>query len=362
MINSILLDEMPAVSVAASPVHIQSATRSSDAQQWNHYVERHSQATPAHWWEWREIAEKVFKAKCFYLCATRGKELAGVLPLAWQRSPMFGSLITSMPFLNAGGALADTPEIERQLVEHAIQLTREVNARRLELRYRDECRLSLPSRTHKVAAVRDLDPDVDGMWKSLDSNNRRKVNKAVKSGMTAGVEPASSVPEFYRLFTSNMHNLGTPAYPIHLFTRVFEAFGDRARLIMVRLNGRAIAGSITVRMRGTAEAIWICSDWDYLKLQPNMLLYWTILKVSAEENCRAVDFGRSTRGSGTHTFKKLWDTRDVDLHWAYWTASAEGNATAGQESRIFRLASKIWTKLPLSVANQLGPRISIYLS
>jgi hypothetical protein len=89
-----------------------------------------------------------------------------------------------------------------------------------------------------------------------------------------------------------------------------------------------------------------------------MLLYWSILKSSAERGCDTVDFGRSTRNSGTHAFKQLWNTTDVPLHWATWSTADRPNHEPNQESPLFKFASTTWMKLPLFVCNAIGPRIS----
>jgi len=324
---------------------------------WDQYVSRHSRATHSHMWGWKKVIEESFGLQTFYLIARTAERVEGILPLVWQKSVLFGNFITSLPFLNAGGPLADSRDIELGLVEYAIQVSKSVRAAHLQLRYRGEYTLDLPVDTHKVAVIRDLPSDVDKLWMSVSSNNRRKVNKALKSGLSAQAEGVEALDEFYGLFAGNMRNLGTPVYSRGLFQQVLEVFPDDSSIVMVRRGSCAIAGALLVSFRKSMEAIWMCSDWRYLQHQPNMLLYWWILRVAAERGYQQLDFGRSTRESGTHMFKKLWDTHDVQLYWANWTADGASSLNLNQNSLKYRIATSLWKHIPLSVCNLVGPQL-----
>lgn len=333
-------------------------TASAEAQPlWDEYVMQHPRATHCHLWSWKAVLENAFGHRTFYLLARNEGRIAGLLPLAWQKSLAFGSFVTSLPFLNAGGPLADSPEIERSLVDRAIDLVRDVNAHYLQLRYRGEYGLDLPAATHKVAAVCSVSRDTEAMWKSFDSNNRRKVNKAIKSGMSASAEGAAALNDFYQLYARNMRDLGTPVYAKRFFTEVMRAFPQDSEIIVVRLGDEPVASALLLGFRGVLEATWMCSNWKFLPLQPNMLLYWTILKVAGERGFRLLDFGRSTRGSGTHKFKQLWDTEDVPLFWAQWSADGGMSGDLSPDNPKFQLAVRLWKKLPLGLSKTLGPHI-----
>ncbi len=324
---------------------------------WDAYVAQHPRATHCHRWAWKTVIENAFGHRTFYLLAREADRVVGLLPLAWQKSVIFGSFFTSLPFLNAGGALADSIEVERALVAHAIELVRRSHARYLQLRYRAHCDLDLPLGEHKVASVRAVASDVDAMWKSLDGNNRRKVNKATKSGLNSAVEGAAALDDFYELYARNMRDLGTPVYAKRFFSEILRAFPQDSEIVMVRREREPVAAALLLSFRDTMEATWMCSNWDFLSLQPNMLLYWTNLKVAGERGFRWLDLGRSTRDSGTHKFKQLWDTEDVPLYWAHWAADGSKAGDLDPNNPKYQLAVRLWKKLPLGISKVLGPHI-----
>jgi serine/alanine adding enzyme len=86
-----------------------------------------------------------------------------------------------------------------------------------------------------------------------------------------------------------------------------------------------------------------------------MFLYWNILTFAAEQGYEFLDFGRSSRGSGTYEFKMQWGAVPNQLHWGYWLnrrASLPGARPVGMQ-----VTSRMWRRLPVSLTNVLGPKL-----
>ena len=74
-----------------------------------------------------------------------------------------------------------------------------------------------------------------------------------------------------------------------------------------------------------------------------------------------LDLGRSTVDSGTDRFKRQWGAQPVPLYWYRWERGARPDSDASAhegQGRAMRLATALWQRLPLGVANRLGPLIS----
>ena len=104
----------------------------ADRASWDAYVNSRPGATGYHAWAWREVIERTFGHAAFYLMArVDGRpDVAGVLPLVEIRSRLFGRTMTSLPFLNYGGIVADSEAVAEALLAKA----RDLAARRLECR------------------------------------------------------------------------------------------------------------------------------------------------------------------------------------------------------------------------------------
>jgi FemAB-related protein (PEP-CTERM system-associated) len=325
-----------------------------DASAWDAFVQSRPDATGYHEWAWRSVIERAFGHQCHYLVAEAGGAIAGVLPIVEIRSLLFGRSMTSLPFLNYGGVLAASDEAARTLAGEAARLATARGCKHVEFRHIGRHFDDLPCKQHKVTMRLAL---AEGLWERLDRKARNQVRKAQKSELTVERGGAELVEAFYRVFARNMRDLGTPVMPRRFFDEVIHAFGDRIRIIVVRLKDQPIAAGLTYRTGGLIEIPWASSVRDFNSLCPNHLLYWHALETAIAEGVKVFDFGRSTPGEGTFKFKEQWGAEPVPLHWEYWVAKGGDVPDQSPKNPKFHLAIEAWKRLPLWAANAVGPRL-----
>ena len=105
------------------------------------------------------------------------------------------------------------------------------------------------------------------------------------------------------------------------------------------------------------EIPWASSIKDYNRYSPNMLLYWKILEHACKSGFKQFDFGRSTPGEGTYKFKEQWGAKPIQLYWHYWLRKESSIPELNPKNSKYRLAVRIWQKLPLTITKLLGPSI-----
>ena len=338
-------------------MNIHPAKSETDAPVWERFVTQHAECSNYHRWGWKQVIEKSFHWPTFYLMAEEGEVVRGILPLVWQKSRMFGSFVTSLPFLNCGGVVAESKSIKDALVSEAVTLTKQVRADYLELRHRSDPELDLPFKTHKVAMVMPVASKEEPMWASLPHKVRTDIRKSMKAGLEAEFGGPELLGTFYEIFAKNMRDLGTPVYGKGLFSEIFSAFPNDSYICIVRYQDRAIATSFLSGYRDTIEALWSSSLYEFAPMKPNMFLYWRILCFAGERGYRVFDFGRSSVGSGTHRFKKQWGSQEIPLHWAYWVPDGAALPEVNNENPRYQFAIRVWQKLPVSVTKLIGPPI-----
>jgi FemAB-related protein (PEP-CTERM system-associated) len=325
-----------------------------DAQRWEGFVASQPHATGYHEWPWRAVFARTFGHETIYLMALDGERVCGVLPLVFINSLVFGRSLTSLPFLNYGGVVADAPAVADTLLAEAAVVASERQCRHVELRHVTRQFPELPCKQHKVAMQLRLERD---MWDRLDRKVRNQIRKAQKSELTSQVGGSELLVDFYRVFARNMRDLGTPVYSRRFFDEVLRAYPDRARVHVVRLAGTAVAAGITYRTGTTVETPWASSIREFNSLCPNHLLYWSVVEQSVADGCEVMDFGRSTPNEGTYKFKEQWGAAPVPLYWEYRLLTGTALPNASPTNPKFQLAIKIWKKLPLSIATRVGPSI-----
>ena len=325
---------------------------------WDDFVLSNPTGTNYHQYAWRSVIEKSFGHKTFYLAAMGDKdEICGVLPLVHMNSRLFGNFLVSLPFFNYGGLVCNEGKAGVTLLEKARFMLSEVSADHAELRHLEPCQEGLATKEHKVTMILDLHKDEETQWKALDAKVRNQVRKAEKSGLTAVTGHLELLDGFYDVFCRNMRDLGTPVYGKNFFRNILETFPDTTRIISVMLGGKTVASGILTWFKDTLEVPWASSISDYREKCPNNLLYWEAIRFAIGNGSGKFDFGRSTPGEGTYRFKKQWGARPVQLYWQYLLGQGKEVPELNPDNPKYRMAIKVWQKLPLAMANVLGPRI-----
>jgi FemAB-related protein (PEP-CTERM system-associated) len=325
--------------------------------EWDAFVARHPDAGGYHLSGWRGVFTRAFRHDTLYLGVRRGGTLTGVLPLVFFRSPLFGRFAVSLPFVNYGGLLADDEGDRSALLAEATARARDRGCAHVELRHIGRVLPEHPARTHKVTMWLALPATPDALWEGFDRKVRNQVRKAEKSGLATESGGVELLDAFYGVFAQNMRDLGTPVYDKRFFAEVLAAFPEATRVFLVRKDAQPVAGSITYQFGGAMQVPWASSLREFLALSPNNALYWEMLRHAVATGCRRFDFGRSTPDEGTYQFKKQWGAQPEPLHWEYVLLTRTELPDQSPKNPRFRLAIDAWKKLPISVANRLGPAI-----
>lgn len=326
----------------------------SDA--WDAFVAGAEESTFCHLAGWRNIMSDALGHDCRYLVARDAADRwRGVLPLVRVRSPLLGHYLVSMPFLNAGGPLG-TPAARALLADAAVALARDVGVDLLELRTRAVPPAALRVSARKVTVRLGLPAAPDELWAAFPSKLRSQIRRPLKEGLEVrfGLDQREA---FYDVFARTMKDLGTPVLPRAFFERAAAAFPHLIVFGVVYLRDQPVAAGCGFAWRDEFEMTWAAALRRHSPLAPNMLLYWAFMQHMIARSVRVFDFGRCSSGGGTHRFKLQWGGVNRPLPWAQWSPR-NVTATPSPERPVFRVAAAVWRRLPLGVANLVGPIIA----
>lgn len=361
---------------------------------WDTYVSSHPDATLYHLSGWKNVIEKTYGHKTYYLIAQRPEPCAvspssgvqptthnerlapakpvGILPLVHLKHFLFGNNLISIPFFDYGGILADDQETEIALLNEAIKLTKNIGAKSIELRQinpinslesqiqNSEFKIknfNIVTHSHKVRMLIELPESSDELMKSFKSKLRSQIRRPLKEGLTAAIGGVDLLDDFYRVFSINMRDLGSPVHSKRLIQNVLYEFSDKSRIVIIYKDELPMACSMIISFKDTLENPWASSLREFSRLAPNMLLYWTMLRYACDNGFNKFDFGRSTPGEGTYKFKEQWGARPESLHWQYISVNGKPIDAATNDKSIFVKAIQYWKKLPVPITMILGPRI-----
>ena len=74
------------------------------------------------------------------------------------------------------------------------------------------------------------------------------------------------------------------------------------------------------------------------------------------------DYGRSKMGTGSYSFKKNWGFEPEPLPYQYRLVKAKDVPNLSPTNPRYEMMIEVWKRLPLPIANTLGPLIARYLA
>lgn len=321
------------------------------------FVAAHGGAEPFHRPHWSLAVERGCGQRAHYLVAEAGSgALAGVLPLTEIRSPLFGAALVSAGFGVGGGILADDDAVAEALADAAWSLAEALGCPTLELRGGH-----LPdgwTRSEGVYAgfCKELPREDEAILLSIPRKQRAEVRRALGFGLDVTV--GRDTDAHYRVYSESVRNLGTPVFPRALFEAALEAFGDDADILTVAKNGRPLASVLSLYFGGTVYPYWGGGTAEARRWRANELMYYELMRHAARRGCARFDFGRSKTDTGAFAFKKNWGFEPRPLVYAARTADGAAPREINPLSPKYRLQVAAWKKLPLWLANRLGPPIA----
>lgn len=332
------------------------------AAEWTSIVDGVEPASVEHLPQWRGAIQAAYGHSPLYFVAHDDGGAGAVLPAFLLRSRLFGTVVTSMPFLDAGGPCSRSRPLAAALVRHLLRLAAHEGAHRVELRSTTELDLPVAARRDKVNVVLALPDRPDTLWRKLDAKVRNQIRKAESRGLAVEFGGAELLETFYEPWSVNMRELGSPVHGRRFFKEILDVFSSAARIAVIRDGAVAVGGLITLAFKDRLVVPWASSRREHFGACPNMLLYWETLRMACRDGFRRFEFGRSSRGSGTHRFKRQWGGVDEPLFWYTIPLRARaGRGLSGEDPHAARLAA-MWRRLPLGVTRWIGPPLRRCLS
>jgi serine/alanine adding enzyme len=290
--------------------------------------------------------------------ATAAGRSIGCLPLALVKSALFGRFLVSLPYVNTAGIKTAAPEAQYPLIDRAVALADELRVRYLELRQESAAvhPALTETQTSKVLMRLSLPLTAEQLWNSFKSKLRSQIRAGEKHDFQVAFGSHDLLSDFYGVFSRNMRDLGTPVFPKRLFHSILDQFQNAAEFCVLRHQGRPVAAALLLHGRITTEVPSASSLREFNSTNANMVMYWHLLKRAVERGQQVFDFGRSTIDSNTHRFKKQWGAETSPSVWQYYVRHGAIGEMRPDNAK-FRLAISTWQRLPLWLANRLGPTI-----
>lgn len=333
-----------------------------DAKRIDAFVRAHPDATPFHLSGWSRAIERSCGQKAIALVAEdQDGRIAGVLPMTEVRSALFGKALVSSGFAVDGGVLAENETVAAGLIAAALEHARAQGFPTVELRGGSASGAGwhIDTETY-LGFARELMGDDEAELLAIPRKQRAEVRKALGFDLT--VETGNGPRDLdahFAVYSESVRNLGTPVFPPALFKAMLEELGDGADILTVRHQGQPIASVLSLYWRGTVMPYWGGGTADARTWRANDLMYYALmLHARKAKDCTRFDFGRSKAGTGPAAFKRNWGFEGLPLSYAKMALDGGTPRDINPMSAKYRLQVAAWQKLPLWLANRIGPVIA----
>ena len=338
------------------PCEVKQLDKEAEAA-WDDFVGSCPAATFFHWAGWKRVVEQSLGHRAYYLYAQDSGEIRGVLPLVHIKSRLFANALISNAFCVQGGPAATDPAAREALEASAIELARSLGVDYLEFRLRDPGPQSWPSNDDLYVSFRkSLDPEPEANLRAIPRKQRAMVRKAIKHGLESHED--ENLDTFYQAYSVSVRNLGTPVLPRRFFEALKQVFGPACRVLTVTDRGRAVSSVLSFYFRDEVLPYYGGGTEDARRVAGNDFMYWELMRRACGEGIRVFDFGRSKRGTGAFSFKRHWGFEPEPLIHAYPLLRGASMPAFNPTNPKYGAAIALWRRLPLGIANFIGPYIA----
>ncbi len=326
------------------------------AARWDEFVMACPEATFFHRSGWQGILQRVFGHDTHFLFAEVAGQILGVLPLAHVRSVLFGSSLTSLPFAVYAGAVGSTPAAVSALEFEAQSLAKRLRVPHLELRNVQRRHDDWPMQDLYVTFRKAILPDEEANLLAIPRKQRAMVRKGLKNGLQSQID--GGVDRLFALYADNVHRHGTPAMPKRYFQALRDTFGaDCEVLTVIGPDGRALSSVMSFYFRDEVLPYYAGDDQAARDLAGNDFKYWELMRRSCARGLKVFDYGRSKQGTGSYSFKKNWGFEPTPLHYEYCLYERDSVPQNNPNNAKYKLLIEAWRRMPIGLANWLGPYI-----
>lgn len=325
------------------------------------FVQGRTDGTPFHRPAWLiAIARATGNAAHMLAAVAPSGRIIGLLPLTHVKSRLFGQALVSSGFAVNGGILADDPSVVGALATAAQDIARDRNIGSVELRggAAPGGDWAVHEGSH-VGFVRPIAPDDEAELLAVPRKHRAELRKALgNAGLTIETgRDRRLIRDHYRVYAESVRNLGTPVFPARLFGEVLEQFGGDADILVVREGDRPVSAVLTLYHGGRVMPFWGGGIGDARRLRSNELMYFRLMTHGRDRGMTLFDFGRSKTGSGQAAWKKSFGFDPVPLSYHSWSADG-ARRDVNPNSPRYQRRVELWKKLPMPIANLIGPFIA----
>jgi len=327
---------------------------------WDDFVQASIDSTFFHQAGWKEVIERAFGHKTFFLYVENDGKITGILPLVHINSLFFGNTLVSIAPCVYGGIVANDEQSYLKLDNEACRLAEKLGVDCLEMRNRVQKTPNRPYKKLYVSFRKELNPDVENNFLAIPRKQRAMVRKGIDAGLTSVID--SNIDRIYRAYSESVRNLGTPVFSKKYFQTLKDVFAEQCEVLTVEHNGQLIASVMSFYFKDEILPYYGGGTDLARELKGNDFMYWEVMRRAVEKGVKIFDYGRSKIGTGSYSFKKNWGFTPEPIFYEFYLVNSSSVPDINPLNPKYQIFIAAWKRLPLTVSQWVGPWLSKDLS
>jgi FemAB-related protein (PEP-CTERM system-associated) len=242
------------------------------------------------------------------------------------------------------------------LEQEAQNIAKNLGVAHLELRHVHARHTDWPTQDLYVTFRKEILASEAANMQAIPRKQRAMIRKGIKSNLRSVID--TDVDRFFALFANNVHRHGTPAMPKKYFQALMNVFGPDCEVLTVEAqDGRPLSSVLSFYFRDEVLPYYAGDDESARDLAANDFKYWELMRKACQRGLKVFDYGRSKKGTGPYDFKKNWGFDPTPLHYEYCLYKRKTIPQNNPSNAKFKLLIETWRRMPIQLANWLGPVI-----
>jgi FemAB-related protein (PEP-CTERM system-associated) len=324
---------------------------------WDDFVRSNASATFFHLSGWKKVIEDSLGHRCHYLFARAGTKIVGILPLTHMRGRLFGNSLISNGLCVYGGPVATNAAALAALDAAALELGHDLRVQRIEYRSLERQHPSwrCDSETY-VTFRKKLGRHPEEEMRAIPRKQRAMVRKGLQRGLRSEID--ADISRFFPLYAESVRNLGTPVLSRRYFERLASIFAAESQILTVIADGKPVSSVLSFFFRDEVLPYYGGGGDAAREYAANDFMYWEVMRRACEAGIGVFDFGRSKVGTGSYAFKRHWGFEPQPLYYEHHLQSLTEVPAINPLNPKYAMMISLWRRLPVPVANFLGPFIA----
>jgi hypothetical protein len=321
---------------------------------WDRFVQESPGVIAWHSYRWADVLAQHYGTEFYPLAVYDGSGICGILPLYRIKTLRSGEALISIPHFVAGGIVAEREDVRRALLDKAIAMGKQLNIKRLAFR-QYKVKLAGPLNTDENYYNRELElsPDLDKVWQSISQTNREKILESQAFNLELEY-PSADTASFFQLLLHDQHAAGVPCVSKSWVTGLFNT--GAYEIALLRLKGELVAGTMVKKFRDTVSYPFTClRDQSERTVLFAYNLYWQLITRLAKQEIRISHSGRIPITEAAFGYRLGWGGTKYSYYYQYHGYGEKQMEFSTKRGARRELVESVWRKIPVSVAQVLGP-------